>query len=220
MDSFVTSPVDATAPGPIAGGAIPGEGPEPHGAESRHPRGLSRARDLMLVDLDAFYVSVEQRRDPSLCGRPVVVGGGPGDRGVVASASYEARGYGVRAGMPLRRAAALCPKAVFLDGDHADYAAASAEVFAILRQVSPRVEPMSLDEAFLDLTGCDRLHLRVAGVDGGSSRRRPARTWLDAAEDLHRAVRSRAGLSVSIGIGGTKAVASVAAALAKPAGAL
>src|SRR6187549_1595993 len=125
MDSFVSSPDEGDAP-------LDGE-----------PRGLAGrgVRDLMLVDLDAFYVSVEQRRDPSLKGRPVVVGGGPGDRGVVASASYEARGFGVRAGMPLRRAAALCPKAVFLDGDHADYAAASAEVFAILREFSPRVEP-------------------------------------------------------------------------------
>ena len=198
----------------------------PASADAPEPKGRGDARDLMLVDLDAFYVSVEQRRDPSLRGRAVIVGGGPGDRGVVASASYEARGYGVRAGMPLRRAAALCPKAVFLDGDHADYAAASAEVFAILREFAPRVEPVSLDEAFLDMTGCERLHLGSTyggdggGGGGGGSRRRPARTWLDAAEDLHHEVRSRAGLSVSIGIGGTKAVASVAAALAKPAGAI
>jgi DNA polymerase-4 len=172
----------------------------------------TRARDLMLVDLDAFYVSVEQRKDPGLLGKPVVVGGVPGERGVVASASYEARAYGVHAGMPLGQAAALCPRAVFLHGDHADYAAASAEVLAILGEFAPRVEPVSLDEAFLDLSGCERLH-RV-GEPGG-----PA-TWLDVAETLHRAVRARAGLSVSIGVGGTRAVAAVAAALAKPAGAL
>jgi DNA polymerase-4 len=171
-----------------------------------------RARDLMLVDLDAFYVSVEQRKDPGLLGKPVIVGGVPGERGVVASASYEARAYGVHAGMPLGQAAALCPRAVFLHGDHADYAAASAEVLSILGEFAPRVEPVSLDEAFLDLSGCERLH-RV-GEPGG-----PA-TWLDVAETLHRAVRARAGLSVSIGVGGTRAVAAVAAALAKPAGAL
>ncbi len=172
------------------------------------------ARDLMLVDLDAFYVSVEQRKDPALRGRPVIVGGVPGERGVVASASYEARGYGVRAGMPLAQAAALCPKAVFLHGDHADYEAASKEVMAILREFSPKVEPVSLDEAFLDLSGCERIHF-------GPDRAAPAaRTWLDVAEAIHVEVRARTGLAVSVGVGGTKAVASVAAALAKPAGAL
>ena len=175
------------------------------------PRPSAGVRDLMLVDLDAFYVGVECRKDPSLVGRPVVVGGVPGERGVVASASYEARAYGVRAGMPLGRAAELCPKAVFLHGDHADYAAASAEVFAVLREFAPRVEPVSLDEAFLDVTGCERVH----GVHWAAR----GAAWLDAAEALHREVLGRTGLVVSIGIGGTKAVASVAAALAKPAGA-
>ena len=166
----------------------------------------------MRVDLDAFYVSVEQRKDPALAGRPVIVGGVPGERGVVASASYEARAYGVRAGMPLGRAALLCPGAVFLHGDHADYERASTEVMGILREFAPHVEPVSLDEAFLDLTGCDRVH-GVRGTARGAS-------WLDAAEGLHREVLRRTGLSVSIGIGGTKAVAGVAAALAKPAGAV
>jgi DNA polymerase-4 len=169
-------------------------------------------RDLMLVDLDAFYVSVERRKDPSLLGRPVIVGGGPGERGVVASASYEARGYGVRAGMPLGQAEALCPKAVLLPGDPAAYGAASAEVMALLSRFAPTVEPVSLDEAFLDVTGCDRLH----GVR--ASARGPA--WLDAAERLHHEVAKATGLSVSIGIGGTRTVAKVAAVLAKPAGAL
>ncbi len=174
--------------------------------------GRRRVRDLMLVDLDAFYVSVEQRKDPSLVGQAVIVGGVPGERGVVASASYEARAYGVRAGMPLFQAQALCPKAVFLHGDHADYGAASKEVMAILSEFSPAVEPVSLDEAFLDFSGCERLH-RV-GEPGG-----PA-TWLDVAEAIHDAVSTRASLSVSVGVGGTRAVAAVAAALAKPAGAL
>src|SRR5437667_9368563 len=123
-------------------------------------------RDLMLVDLDAFYVSVERRKDPALLAKPVIVGGVPGERGVVASASYEARGYGVRAGMPLGQAAALCPKAVFLHGDHAAYEVASAEVMGLLCKFAPRVEPVSMDEAFLDLTGCERLHFRTTHPDG------------------------------------------------------
>ena len=180
----------------------------------------------MRVELDAFYVSVERRKDPSLVGRPVVVGppdGGRSDghgsdrrgsdrRGVVASASSEARGYGVRAGMPLGQAAMLCPKAVFLPGNPADYEAASAEVMELLSAFAPKVEPVSPGEAFLDVTGCDRLHAVRASARG------PA--WLDAAEALHREVRRATGLSVSIGIGGTRSVATVAVALAGPAGAL
>ena len=131
---------------------------------------------------------------------------------MVASASYEAHGYGIRAGMPLGQAAMLCPKVVVLHGDRADYEAASAEVMALLGTFAPKVEPVSLDEAFLDVTGCDRLHAVRASARG------PA--WLDAAERFHREIRRATGLSVSIGIGGTKAVATVAAALAKPAGAL
>jgi DNA polymerase-4 len=158
----------------------------------------------MLVDLDAFYVSVERRKDPSLVGRPVIVGGLPGERGVVACASYEARAYGVHAGMPLFQAAALCPKAstVFLHGDHAAYLEASRRVMEVLGSFTPRVEPLSLDEAFLDLTGLERHH----------------RTWLEAATTIRRAVAKATGLSVSIGIGGTRPVAAIAAALAKPGG--
>jgi DNA polymerase-4 len=162
----------------------------------------SAARDLLLVDVDAFYASVERVKDPSLRGRPLVVGGGPGDRGVVLSASYEARACGVRAAMPLARAAALCPEATFVPPDPDAYAKASAEVMTILRTFSPRVEPASLDEAFLDVTGCQG--------------NRP--TWLDFGEEVHRAVLEGTGLPVSVGIGGTRTVAAVAASLAKPAG--
>jgi DNA polymerase-4 len=159
------------------------------------------------VDLDAFFVAVERRRDPSLVGRPVIVGGLPGERGVVACASYEARAHGVRAGMPLHQAALLCPRAstVFLHGEHAAYAQASREVMEILGRFTPQVEPLSLDEALLDMTGCERAH---------------PRGWLDAAARLHRTVAEETGLSVSIGIGGTRAVASIAASLAKPSGAM
>jgi DNA polymerase-4 len=158
----------------------------------------------MLVDLDCFYVSVERARDASLRGRPVIVGGRPHERGVVACASYEARRHGVSAGMALYRAAKLCPpdETAFLPGDHAAYMAASARVMEILGRFTPRVEPLSPDEAFLDLAGCERHH----------------RNWLAAAEAIHRAVHEETGLGVSIGIGGTRAVASVATALAKPGG--
>ena len=163
-----------------------------------------RPRDLMLVDLDCFYVSVERVRDPTLEGRIVVVGGGPNERGVVACASYEARRFGVRAGTPLFQAARRLPRreAVFLRGDHAAYMSASAKVMEIFGRFSPRVEPLSLDEAFLDLSGLERHHP----------------TWLAAAEAIYRAVREETGLGVSIGIGGTRATASVATSLAKPGG--
>ncbi len=188
---------------------------------------------LALVDLDSFYVSVERLSDPGLLHRPVVVGGLPGERGVVACASYEARGHGVRAALPLSEAAALlprrCPRCVaaqaagpgpdgrpwadtgcgrgcpvFLHGDHARYLDASRRVLAVLQRFAPKVEPVSLDEAYLDLTGCERHH----------------RSWLEMAERLRRAVLEETGLPVIVGVGGTRAVAAVAAALAKPGGVL
>jgi DNA polymerase-4 len=157
----------------------------------------------------------------------VLVGGLPGERGVVACASYEARGHGVHAGMPLVEAAALlprrCPRCaeaqaqsppdlaagcercpVFLHGDHAAYMEASQRVLDVLRGFAPKVEPVSLDEAYLDWSGCERHH----------------RSWLEAAERLRAAVFAATGLSISVGVGSTRAVAAVAAALAKPAGIL
>lgn len=182
---------------------------------------------VALVDLDSFYVSVERVREPRLVGRGVIVGGLPGERGVVACASYEARGHGVHAGMPLSEAAALLPRRcaactaaqarddpfagactrgcpVFLHGSHAAYLEASRRVMALLEGFAPQVEPVSLDEAYLDWTGCERHH----------------RSWLEAAQRLRTAVLEATGLSISVGVGGTRAVAAVAAALAKPAGVL
>ncbi|MCA9512291.1 MAG: DNA polymerase IV, partial [Myxococcales bacterium] len=151
--------------------------------------------------MDAFYASVEQRDDPRLRGRPVIVGG-TGARGVVSAASYEARAFGVHSAMPTYRARQLCPHGVFLRGEMARYAAESRRIFDVFREFSPSVEGLSLDEAFLDLTGSERL----LGAPGDVGRRLRAR------------VREVTGLAVSVGIGPVKMVAKIASDAAKPDG--
>lgn len=160
-------------------------------------------RTILHADLDAFFAAVEIRDNPSLRGKPVIVGGGgPTDRGVVSTASYEARKFGVRSAMPLRTAAALCPNAIFVPVDGRKYSAVSKQVMAIFRRFSPLVEPLSIDEAFLDLTGTEQLF--------GSGE--------DAARQLKQAVRAETGLTVSIGVGSNRLVAKIASDLRKPDG--
>lgn len=158
---------------------------------------------ILHVDLDAFFAAVEQRDRPELRGKPVIVGGGgPNDRGVVSAASYEARAYGVRSAMPLRTAGALCPNGVFVPVNGAKYAAASRQVMAILRRHTPRVEPISIDEAFLDVHG-------TAALFGPPEQ---------VARLIKSAVQDEVGLTASVGVASTKLVAKIASDLRKPDG--
>ncbi|HEY7522966.1 MAG TPA: DNA polymerase IV [Candidatus Limnocylindrales bacterium] len=161
------------------------------------------SRTILHVDLDAFFAAVEQRDRPELIGRPVIVGGGgPNDRGVVSAASYEARKFGVRSAMPLRTAGRLCPDGVFLPVDGRKYQRVSKEVMAILREFTPQLEPISIDEAFLDVTGSIALF-----GDGATIGR--------AIKDE---IRTEVGITASVGVATTKLVAKVASDLEKPDG--
>src|SRR5271170_7049338 len=152
---------------------------------------------ILHADLDAFYASVEQLLDPSLCGKPIAVGSG-----VVLAASYEAREFGVRGGMPGRQARALCPQLIFVGGHFEDYQRLGDAAIAVLGDFTPLVERISIDEAFADVAGCTHLF-------GSPS---------DIAQAIRRRVRAELGLPISVGVARTKHLAKIASQVAKPDG--
>jgi DNA polymerase-4 len=158
--------------------------------------------NIIHCDLDAFFASVEQRDNPSLRGKPVIVGGPPRSRGVVSTCSYEARQYGVRSAMPAAQALRLCPQGIFLPVDMKRYQKASQEVFRILSDYTPLIEPLSIDEAFLDVKGCTALFGTAEVI---------ART-------IKQRVRDEVGLIISTGISYNKFLAKLATELGKPDG--
>ena len=164
-------------------------------------------RWVLHVDLDAFFANAEVRRNPALHGRPVVVGGDPDGRGVVAAATYEARAYGIRSAMPMAEARRRCPHAVFLCGDHAYYGELSRAFRAILRDLSPVVEIASIDEAYLDATGLERASA-------------PGRPPVGVIAALKGRVRDELGLTASVGLAPNKLLAKIASDLQKPDGAV
>jgi DNA polymerase-4 len=162
------------------------------------------ARCIFHIDLDAFFVSVEQALNPKLKGKPVIVGGDPGRRGVVASASYEARTFGIHAGMSSAKVCRLCPQAIFIRSHFSLYKDASAKFMKILGAFCPHIEPLGLDEAYLDVTGCEEPY--------GS----PQKLALAIKERINKELN----LTASVGIGTCKVVAKIASDLCKPDGLL
>jgi DNA polymerase-4 len=172
-----------------------------HPSRSGTIRAVDSSRVILHVDMDAFFASVEQRDRPELRGRPVLVGGA-GPRGVVAAASYEARVFGCRSAQPMAVARRLCPGAIIVPPDGARYREASRRVFAILDRYTPLVEPLSVDEAFLDVSGSQRLHGPAPRI----------------AASIKAAIRAEVSLTASIGVGPNKFLAKLASDLEKPDG--
>ena len=154
------------------------------------------------LDMDAFFASIEQRDNPLLRGKPVIVGGTVEGRGVVSTCSYEARKYGVHSAMPIREALRRCPNGIFLEGNGGKYVSASRQLMKILLRFTPRVEPVSIDEAFLDISGMARLY----------------RTEEALARALKETIRAELGLTATIGIAPNKIMAKIASDLDKPDG--
>jgi len=164
--------------------------------------GPAAARRILHCDMDCFYAAVHMRDDPSLAGKPVVIGGAAESRGVVAAASYEARHFGIHSAMPSSRARRLCPQAIFIPPDFSRYRRESETIFAIYREITPLVETLSLDEAYLDVTDC-------------------LAPWGSAtaiAREIRRRVREERGLTVSVGVGPNRLVAKIASDFDKPDG--
>lgn len=181
--------------------ALPGSRPVAAFLHRNFPR-FHPFRMILHVDMDAFYASIEERDDPSLLGRPVIVGGSAEGRGVVAAANYEARKFGVHSAMAAARARRLCPHAVFIKPRIDDYASVSRQMRDIFEQFTPLVEPLSLDEAFLDVTGSESLW-------GASA---------DIGRQIKQRIRAELKLTASVGVATTKFVAKIASALKKPDG--
>jgi DNA polymerase IV len=174
----------------------------PFGPTAYTIEALQTVRRILHIDMDAFYASVEQRDNPALRGKPVAVGGDPNQRGVVAAASYEARVFGVRSAIPMARAVRLCPHLIIVRPDFRKYKAASETVFDLFRSVTPLVEPLSLDEAYLDVT---------------------ENAWGEAlgkavAQRLKAAIHNATGLTASAGVAPNKFLAKIASAWRKPDG--
>ena len=158
-------------------------------------------RIILHIDMDAFFASVEQRDHEEYRGKPVIIGG-LGPRGVVSTASYEARKFGVHSAMPMVTARRRCPDAIFLPGDHAKYSAVSRQIFSVLARFSPVIEQLSIDEGFLDLTGMERLMADPRAYG----------------EEIKRAVREETGLTASVGVAPNKFLAKLASDMEKPDG--
>ena len=161
-----------------------------------------KRRYIVHIDIDAFFAAVEELLNPSLKGKPVVVGGLPHERGVASTASYEARRYGVHAGMPLRKAYQLCPNGIFIRGNFQIYRTFSKKFFHLISQYTPDVEEASLDEVYLDLTRCRPLYYSFSRT----------------AREIKQRVEKELGLNVSVGVGPNKILAKLATSQAKPSG--
>lgn len=157
---------------------------------------------VLHIDIDAFFAAVEIKNNPRLRGKPVIIGGRSRERGVVTTASYEAREFGIHSGMPIKKASSLCPQGIFIRGSHELYRQISAEFFSVLKTFSPDVYGVSIDEAFIDLRGLKFLFTSVYAM----------------AEEIKKKVEQKIGISVSVGLGYSKLGAKLATEAAKPGG--